>query len=1159
MQTPDQGPQIDPNDPVALAQQAVRLDDAYRRSGRIELAEQAAEYFRASVAAATADCPERALFLSAAALCLQELFDRTGRAELLDEVERLGREALAKTLVNDRFHAQRLTILGNVLMARYECTGRMDALVEAVQIYRSAVDLSPEDPVDRAAGLSNLGNGLRQLFARTGDVAILSEAVERGREAIAATPASHPDRARWQTNLAITLRTVFERTGEVAVIGEAVETARAAVEATSGDHGDRAFRLSILATALYRWSEYTGDVQVLTEALDAGRAAVAAVPTGHPRRASILSELGSIARLLFKYTGRTEALVEAVQVGRAAVDALPVGHPDRLDHLSNLGTALREAYERTGDQELLAEAVKTGRDAVEATPADHPLHVARVTNLVATLQREFESTGRAAALLEAVEAARTAAEAMPDDLADRGTVLGNLGNVLRATYERTGLEAVLGEAARMLRDALEATPAGHAGRPARLNDLAIAVVLLAEHTGKKEGFAAAYTFLKEAEQAVPEGHPDRLTILGNRAAAALKIFEFDRRPEIGEVAVAALRAVALNTPETDPERATRLRNLGLALQILAAEREAGVQLLEEARECFRAAANFASAATLVRIRAGREQARLELATAQAPAAALEAIERVVELIERAAPASLVRVDREHRVALLDGLPAQAAAVALAAGRPERAVELLERTRGVLVAETLGLRDGALDRLRVEHPELARKLDEARRALAELDQSPTAASIAGRETPSSPGSAQRVAERRTEALTAIEETLTQVRALPGFDDFLRPSLAGLTPRTQAGPVVLVNCDLARCDALILTGDATEPVRHVPLPGLTHDTVLEYGERLLNAGCATARRDLSPPERANTEQAISHVLGWLWDVVAEPVLTALGYHATPGESTGEEPDGGAAWPRIWWCPVGVAAALPLHAAGHHDDPADCPGGRRTVLDRVVSSYTPTLLALRAASSGAATVPTGDAGEAPIAPAVIITVPDIPGAELRGAEREAGTLGPLLPGALVLSSPTRAQVLEALPQYRIAHFACHGLADRERPGQSQLLLADHAIAPLTVADVVRLDLSADLAYLSACRTGVTAPQLADEALHLTGAFHLAGYRQVIGTLWPVDDLAAADLAVDVYSRLTNNASTQPDTKRAAEALHHAVRTLRDRQPATPTLWAPYTHTGA
>jgi len=53
--------------------------------------------------------------------------------------------------------------------------------------------------------------------------------------------------------------------------------------------------------------------------------------------------------------------------------------------------------------------------------------------------------------------------------------------------------------------------------------------------------------------------------------------------------------------------------------------------------------------------------------------------------------------------------------------------------------------------------------------------------------------------------------------------------------------------------------------------------------------------------------------------------------------------------------------------------------------------------------------------------------------------------------------------------------------------------------VAAISRLRLPGVLAYLSACSTAVTGPELADESVHIVSAFQLAGYQHVIGTLWP------------------------------------------------------------
>ncbi len=223
---------------------------------------------------------------------------------------------------------------------------------------------------------------------------------------------------------------------------------------------------------------------------------------------------------------------------------------------------------------------------------------------------------------------------------------------------------------------------------------------------------------------------------------------------------------------------------------------------------------------------------------------------------------------------------------------------------------------------------------------------------------------------------------------------------------------------------------------------------------------------------------------------------------------------------------------------------------MLDRAVSSYTTTVRALGHARTRRP--------DSTIRSTLIIPVADTPGAPLPGSSVETTVISNLIPHARLLKHPTRSAALKALPQYQIAHFACHGHADWDEAARSRLILTDDAVAPLTVADITALNLTTDLAYLSACDTGVTAPRLADESLHITGAFHLAGYRHVIGTLWSVDDLAAAEIAADFYAHLTTQGTTPPQPDRSAHALHHASRDLRARYPSTPTYWAAHTHTG-
>jgi CHAT domain-containing protein len=69
---------------------------------------------------------------------------------------------------------------------------------------------------------------------------------------------------------------------------------------------------------------------------------------------------------------------------------------------------------------------------------------------------------------------------------------------------------------------------------------------------------------------------------------------------------------------------------------------------------------------------------------------------------------------------------------------------------------------------------------------------------------------------------------------------------------------------------------------------------------------------------------------------------------------------------------------------------------------------------------------------------------------------------------------------------------------------------------------------------------------------AFQLAGYRHVIGTLWAITDREGAEFADRIYSILI-------DSGDVADAVHTAVRRLRDRRATKPSAWGSHIHVGA
>jgi hypothetical protein len=145
--------------------------------------------------------------------------------------------------------------------------------------------------------------------------------------------------------------------------------------------------------------------------------------------------------------------------------------------------------------------------------------------------------------------------------------------------------------------------------------------------------------------------------------------------------------------------------------------------------------------------------------------------------------------------------------------------------------------------------------------------------------------------------------------------------------------------------------------------------------------------------DNHRLITTVLGWLWTVVTGPVLDRL--------------DGAR---RVWWCPTGYLALFPVHAA---TDPAT----GESALDRVVSSYTPTLRALLTARER-------------IAPAsadvLVVAVPRTPGAPDLDVLPEVKAIVDGVhgrPTVLIGPDATYDQVREQLPRHSWVHFACHG----------------------------------------------------------------------------------------------------------------------------------------
>jgi CHAT domain len=1019
-------------------------------------------------------------------------------------------------------------------------------VADLVTLSRRYADALPDDDPRRPAALMKAAIGLRQLFLETDDPDVpydghsghfraLFEAVAYGRRAVGDDPEHDRQQVPVLDDFSRILATAYDRVAERPLLLDMVAVNRRAVAATRDGSAEHAAALSRLAYSLHRLYDHSRDSDALAEAIAATHRAIGETATGDPQFVTRLDDMVFHLTAYYEVTADVGKLREAVEFRRRAVEA--AADTDRLHYqLNRLFGELQRLFGKTNDTSALAEQVAVGQRALKESPPGSAERSVVSSGLAGALLELSRRTNDSDKLREAIDIRRRVAGA-----ASTGQLPGELISLvsdLVQLFQRTEDVSALHEAVATARHAVSVSNATEEHTRA-LAALGVVLALIAEHTGDADALNEAIDIAGRVAATFPEGHPARSLPPPPREAAELvpRVRQLYQECVHRDLAVKAAATFAMASgalPSPQHTMYAQGANLGGIVLATFAELSSDPAMTATARKHFARAAESPIAPVSARIEAAARSASLDM-TAGHYNGAVAAVQQAAELLPMFATRLLSRSDREGQLARIAGIGSLGAAAAIAAGRPVQAVEFLEQCRGLLLAEAMDSRR-ELSGLRARAPQLAEEFNRLRELLQSL------------ETSRGP----RHAEHRRDAATQWEELLDRIRMVPGQANFLRPPIIeDLQQHAAGGPIVMITLSRWRCDALIITPDPARPVRHVPLPDLSYEETVGRVAAFKTA-MTTATGEDSLSRRAEAQRDIHATLEWLWDTTAEPILSSLGYADSPGHGPGAE----APWPRLWWCPTGPMAYLPLHAAGHHrEDLAPGAAQPRTVLDRVVSSYIPSVRSLAYARRP------GDTGASVDQPALIVAVPDAPGAPpLPGAPAEAEQVRAFLATADVLSGTeaTYSAVQAALPAHGIVHFACHGLV-ATMPSASTLVLHDHDTDPLDVATISRLELTvAELAYLSACTTSQTSPRMADESIHITSAFQLAGYRHVVGTLWPVSDYAAARLARYFYGSIAAGTG-QPRTQHAAYALHQATRRLRSEGPNVPSSWATPVHAGA
>jgi len=147
------------------------------------------------------------------------------------------------------------------------------------------------------------------------------------------------------------------------------------------------------------------------------------------------------------------------------------------------------------------------------------------------------------------------------------------------------------------------------------------------------------------------------------------------------------------------------------------------------------------------------------------------------------------------------------------------------------------------------------------------------------------------------------------------------------------------------------------------------------------------------------------------------------------------------------------------------------------------------------------------------------------------------------------------DKLSQYRVIHFATHGLLNSEHPEMSGIvfsLVDRHGKSQngfLRLHDLYNLNLPAELVVLSACQTALGKDVKGEGLVGLTRGFMYAGAARVVASLWQVDDSATAGLMQRFYSKMLE------DGLRPSAALRDAqVEMWNQKRWHAPYYWAGF-----
>lgn len=187
---------------------------------------------------------------------------------------------------------------------------------------------------------------------------------------------------------------------------------------------------------------------------------------------------------------------------------------------------------------------------------------------------------------------------------------------------------------------------------------------------------------------------------------------------------------------------------------------------------------------------------------------------------------------------------------------------------------------------------------------------------------------------------------------------------------------------------------------------------------------------------------------------------------------------------------------------------------------------------------------------------------------AEREVTAVGRMYGSGrsrvLVENQAQEETVKSEAGRYSILHFATHALLDDSNPMYSRIVLSRNVETSgedgfLEAWEILKLDLNADLAVLSACQTARGPVSAGEGMIGISWAMFVAGCPAVVASQWKVDSARTADLMIEFHRNLLKSGTRSNSGVAKAESLRQAALKLLRSPYNHPTYWAGFIFVGS